>query len=178
MTLIWGRSLSLSLSLCHIVSKGFLSHGWCTQPSTAWPQSPSAVMGSSVQLCCSLSCFSLSSFPSHPVTGRWIRHWAPPCSCFTSFSWSSVWCWKIASLSVPFPSEQRRSCCRHPLHSSPGAEYLTCTNNISDSPDPSVETVHKAALVSLNCCPWQTSSIKPGACVQWHTFLGFFFWPW
>lgn len=108
MPLSWGRSLSLSLSLYHVL-KGFPSRGWCTRPSTAWPRSPSAATASSAQLCCSLSCFSLSSFPSHPVTGRWIRRWVPPCFCFTSFSWFSAWCWKIALLPVPFPSEQRPS---------------------------------------------------------------------
>lgn len=90
-----------------VISKGFLCPGSSTHSSTVWLRWPSAATGSSVPLCCSSSCFSLSSSPLHPANGRWTRCWVPPCSCSTLFSWCSAWCWRIASLSAPFPSEPR-----------------------------------------------------------------------
>lgn len=85
--------------------KGFQCHGSCTRSCTVWLRSPSAATASSAPSCCSSSCSSLSSSPSHPASGRWTRCWAPPCSCSTLSSWSSAWCWRIASLLAPLPSE-------------------------------------------------------------------------
>ncbi len=115
--------------------KVFQSRGSCTHPFMVWLQWPSAATGSSVPSCSSSSCSSSSSSPLHHVSGRWIRHWVSPCSCSTLSSWCSAWCWRIASLSAPFPSERvSRSllCSRHSLHL--WAEKLvthTCTGLVS-----------------------------------------------
>lgn len=115
--------------LCRFVSKACRSRGSCTHRLTVWLQSPSAVMDSSVPSCYSLSCSFLSSSPLQPVSGRWIRVWASPCSCSTLSSWCLAWCWRIASLSALFPSER----VNRNLHLWPEAEQLThtCTDIMS-----------------------------------------------
>lgn len=74
-------------------------------------------------------------------------------------------------MSVPFPSEQSLPAAGHPLHSSPGAEYLTCTNIMSESSDSLVETAESYFSLSESLPVtndwYQTRSV----CTL--TFLGF-----
>lgn len=133
--------------------KGFQCHGSCTRSCTVWLRSPSAATASSAPSCCSSSCSSLSSSPLHPASGRWTRCWAPPCSCSTLSSWSSAWCWRIASLLAPFPSESQKL--------SPPQTSCETGSRTVNSHQPylswallwiSVETVWKAIVVTLICC--------------------------
>lgn len=146
-------SASLTFNSPVFSLKGFQCHGSCTRSCTVWLRSPSAATASSAPSCCSSSCSSLSSSPLHPASGRWTRCWAPPCSCSTLSSWSSAWCWRIASLLAPFPSESQKL-------SPPQTSRETGSRTVN-SHQPylswallwiSVETVWKAIVVTLICC--------------------------